>query len=141
MKSLGSSTEIRAANDCDKLRDHRGATNKLGVSLVYTERIVVRGCVMGNIARRVLTTALLLLTSCSTNPQEEYAKRVALEQQDDQTCLSYGLDQGSPAFAQCRMQLAQIRAEQDQNAAARNARVGNAMQGIGNNLMRQGTGQ
>jgi hypothetical protein len=91
-------------------------------------------------ARFVLTTALLL-TACSTNPQEEYAKRVALEQQDDQTCLSYGLDQGSPAYAHCRMQLAQIRAEQAQNAAARNARVGNAMQGVGTTLMRQGTGQ
>ncbi len=98
---------------------------------------------MWGLARSLLliSVGLFALGGCSLTPQEEYAKRIALEGEDDQFCQAQGLDQGSDTYFQCRIRVAQIRAEkQAQNARARRA-TGAAMQSAGAALMRQGSGR
>lgn len=59
--------------------------------------------------------AALVLAGCN-NPEARQAAieahHAALARQDDQQCRSYGAPVGSDPYIQCRMQLTQIRAQQ-----------------------------
>jgi hypothetical protein len=45
-----------------------------------------------------------------------YANSVAMAESDDATCRSYGLDHGTPAYAQCRQNIANQRMASQQAA-------------------------
>lgn len=59
--------------------------------------------------------AALALAGCN-NPEARQAAieahRAAMVRQDDQQCRSYGVPAGSDPYIQCRMQLTQLRAQQ-----------------------------
>lgn len=68
---------------------------------------------------------LLILVQCGgcaqyeAQQQAEYAARAAAaESQDDAKCQSYGTPKGSANYAQCRMNLDNIRSQERQQAAA-----------------------
>ncbi|MDX2072829.1 MAG: hypothetical protein SFX19_00510 [Alphaproteobacteria bacterium] len=54
---------------------------------------------------------LLSLAACAT-PEEIAARKARLEQEDIDTCKSYGLKPGSEAFGMCRLQLDLSRQQQ-----------------------------
>jgi hypothetical protein len=52
----------------------------------------------------------LALTGCST-PEELAAQRAQIAAADDSECRSYGAEQGTPVYVQCRMLKDQQRAQ------------------------------
>lgn len=67
--------------------------------------------------------ALLIITGCESEAElraQAAANRARTEASDHSTCVDYGLELGTPAYADCRLRLSQIRA---QDRAARNAAV------------------
>ena len=74
--------------------------------------------------RIFLIVALFALAGCKTQ-----SERIAEQnQQDDETCKSYGLQFGTPAYADCRLRL---KAKQDADAASANQAMVDAIKGIG----------
>lgn len=73
---------------------------------------------------RYLILAMGLLVMACESEAEIHAKQAAYRAQaeaaDDRTCIGYGLELGTPAYADCRLRLSQIRV---QNRAARNAAI------------------
>ncbi len=79
--------------------------------------------------KRLLVAAAILLGSCATADPDQFAN------QDDATCMSWGLFVGSPDYARCRTALTEQRnqqmAAQNKATSERIAAFGRAMQGVG----------
>lgn len=87
----------------------------------------------GIIMRAILIVWAVLLTGC-VSPAERAAQMraqwAAIDAADNSRCLSYGTQRGTPAYAQCRMQIAQMRqqaieADQTRRAALAGAILAN----------------
>jgi len=71
--------------------------------------------------RFLVFIALLIVAGCESEAElraQAAANRARIDAGDHRTCTGYGMDLGTPAYADCRLRLSQIRA---QNRAARNA--------------------
>ena len=86
-------------------------------------------------AHRILRTAglaaiAIAMTGCAERQRE---RLVQLGEERDQKCRSFGAQPGTEAYVNCRVQLEQVAAVQEQTAAAQNARARAALaQGFAN---------
>jgi hypothetical protein len=74
----------------------------------------------GRLAVAALSTAVLLLVAamiaaCATSPEAVAVRR---DSQDDAACRSQGLERGTPAYGQCRLQMNQQHTADDEQPAA-----------------------
>lgn len=73
--------------------------------------------------RYAILLLLFGLAACESEAElraQATANRARIDANEHSTCTGYGLELGTPAYADCRLRLSQIRA---QNQAARNAAI------------------